>query len=118
MMAASDAKDGPSMFSDWLSYLRNDRLAAATCDTAPEPDAVQALAAGVLQLCTLCEELVDLVPLAAAPEAVPPVLSVIPAQIAAVRACADEIQCRPVVLPAVPMDPYSLAALGEWVWRE
>ncbi|MBV9850170.1 MAG: hypothetical protein JO250_10895 [Armatimonadetes bacterium] len=104
------------MFSDWISsYLR----AQPAPDPAPEPAAaVQSLADGVQQLCTLCEELLVLVSLSdAAQDVTEPLLRTIPAQIEAVRACAGEIKSQRSAAPA-ESDPYSLAALGQWVWRE
>ncbi len=106
------------MFSDWLASRRTEQPAP---DSRPgqglESEAVQALAMGVQSLCTLCEQLLDLVS-DTAPEAAQSLLRDIPEQLQAVRACAGEMKYRDILEAPEHGDPYSLASLGQWVWRE
>ena len=62
MMAMYDAKEGFLMFAEWISSWRREPPAA---DPLPapsplDPAAVQSLAAGVQQLCGVCEDLLAL----------------------------------------------------------
>ena len=81
---------------------------------------MQSLAAGVQQLCGVCEELLalasqsDHAPTGAAQR----LLLTIPERIEAVRACATEIKYQGVLCAPPLDDSYSLAALGQWVWNE
>ena len=103
------------MYSDWLTFLRRARPDAAPAPSPPNPDAVLSLAAGVQQLCVLCEDLLALVP----PQELPtPLLRAIPEQLDAVRACADDIRSREFLRAAASAVPECLAAPGPLVWRE
>ena len=122
MMAMHDAKEGSFMFAEWISSLRREPpVADPLPDLSPlDPAAVQALAAGVQQLCAVCEELVTL---AARSDHAPDspaqrLLLALPEQIEAVRACASEINYHGTLCTSPAADSYSLAALGQWVWNE
>ena len=94
------------MSLDWLTRIRR----SAPSDNAPDP--VRSLATGVLQLCTLCEELTGLVALH---DPALPAVHAIPERIDAVRTCAGQIKHQEA---ARASDRSSLAALGLWVSRE
>ena len=79
---------------------------------------VGSLAAGVECLCTLCENLLTLIPIAALPVEAQSRLGSLPEQIAAVRASADDIRYQQALHDSTTDDPYTLAALGQWAWRE
>ena len=99
------------MFSDWLSFQRRARPAAA-----PAPDAdVQSLAAGVLHLCTLCGELAGLI--ADRPDAPAPQIAALSGRLEAARTGAYRLAWETAPQPG-PDDPYSLAALSQWTWNE
>ena len=110
------------MFAGWISSLRREQPAA---DPLPIPStvdsaAVQSLAAGVQQLCNVCEELLALT---AQSDCAPSgeaqrLLLTIPERIEAVRASASEIKYQGTVCAPPSDDAYSLAALGQWVWNE
>ena len=112
------------MFPDWLSSHRR-RVPPAeptSAPAAPPSDAtnIPSLAAGVESLCTLCEELLTLIPACDLPDEAQSVLYALPEQIAAIRASAGDIKYQHALGSAgvTADDPYSLAALGQWVWRE
>ena len=110
------------MFADWIMSLRREPPAADPLPASAPLDsvAVQSLAAGVQQLCNVCEELLaltaqsDHAPAGAAQR----LLLTIPERIEAVRACASEIKYQGTLCAPPSDDSYSLAALGQWVWRE
>ena len=109
------------MFAEWISSLRRESPAADPLpDTAPlDPAAVQALAAGVQQLCTVCEELLALAARSdPSPGMAQRLIYTIPEQIEAVRACASEIKYQGTLCAPSTTDSYSLTALGQWVWNE
>jgi hypothetical protein len=101
MRADRVAKDGPPMFFE--------KPAPPVSDSA----AARSLAVGVLELCSLCE---DLLSLAAAHQAAPIDLDAFSEQLDAVRASALPLLKHST--PEADNDPYSAAALGRWVWRE
>lgn len=83
---------------------------------SPTPDtrtAARSLAVGVLELCGLCEQLLDL----AARNASPQSLEAIAEQLEAVRASATPLAAK-TASAVTSSDAYSLSALGQWVWRE
>ena len=82
---------------------------------APDSAAVLALASGVQQLCTLCEDLLALVVERDDPMAQ---VRALPEQIDAVRVCAEDIKYREILRAPAPDESYSLAGLSQWVWRE
>lgn len=86
---------------------------------SPTPDtrvAAQSLAVGILELCGLCEELLNL---AAMRDAAPQQLAALSEQLEAVRATAAPLASPSTAPPANSSgDTYSLAGLGQWVWRE
>ena len=83
-------------------------------DTPAPPDGgARALATGVLELCALCETLLDL---AAAHDAAPCQLAMLTEKLEAVRDVASPLAVTQDT--ETPADPYALSLLGQWVWRE
>jgi hypothetical protein len=75
--------------------------------------AARSLATGVLELCALCETLLNL---AAVHDVAPNELTLLSERLEAVRDVAAPLALVPTPEPA--HDPYALSLLGQWVWRE